>query len=67
MLSDCKSPSIVCGSGKNDLQARCIPYIRGETGTERDWIELSVAPYKLFKTKCQTLDKCVLMFWETTL
>lgn len=69
MLSDCKSPSIVCGSSKNDSQARSIPYIRGETGTERDWIEPSVAPYRLFRPRpnAQTLDKCVLTFWETTL
>lgn len=45
MLSDYKSPSFVCGSSKNDSQARSIPYIRADTGTERDWIELSVAPY----------------------
>lgn len=50
MLSDCKSPSIVRGSSKNDSHTRSIPYIRGEAGT--DLIELSVAPYRLFKTKC---------------
>lgn len=50
MISDYKSQSIVCGSSKSDLQARFIPYYRGETGT-RGYIELSAAPYGMFKTK----------------